>query len=59
MSKPETAFGYLAEQNLQKKYAGKEGIRNLPVFPFTASYLSPEDGLILNIDHEDDGLAYH
>ena len=58
LSKPETAFGYMAEQNLQAKY-GQESIRNVPVFPFTASLLTPEDGLILNIQHEEDLEAYH
>ena len=57
-SKPDTPFGYLADQSMQRKYS-KNGVRNLPIFPFTANYLSPDDGLILSVEHEDDGVAYH
>ena len=58
MYKPETAFGYLAEESLKKSY-GKTGVRNIPVFPFTASYISALDGVILNIENENDLEAYH
>ena len=58
IGEPLTAFGYLAEQSIQRKY-GKKGVRNLPVFPFTASFLSPDDGLILTLDRPDDSVAYH
>ena len=34
-------------------------IKNLPVFPFTGSLFTKHDGLILNIDHEDNIQAYH
>ena len=57
-AKPETAFGYIADQSLKRRY-GHGGMRNLPVFPFTASYLTPQDGVVLNIEHEDDLRAYH
>ena len=57
-AKPETAFGYIADQSLKRRY-GSGGMRNLPVFPFAASYLTPQNGVYLNIEHEDDLRAYH
>ena len=57
-SKPETAFGHLAQKSLDEQYGATGGTRHVPVFPFTGSFLS-QDGLILNVDHEDDLQAYH
>ena len=56
---PETAFGYLAEQSLQKTYDQKAGIKNVTFFPFTASFMSADDGLVQNIENEENLQAYH
>ena len=58
LERPDTPFGYLAETYIEKT-SGQHGVWDVPLFPFTASYLSPNDGIFLNIQNGEDKSAYH
>ena len=57
-AKPETAISYIAEKSIFAQ-PQSTGCRNVPVFPFTADYLSPNDGFILYNESDRDSQEHH
>ena len=58
-SSPETAFSFAADRMMQSVHGAQNMRCDMPVFPFTASYMTPKDGVFIQVDNQNNKQACH